>query len=664
MSKKKNKPNANAKAMRRALQRLPEKQPASYSLDFPDLPDGVKPNGLAMDNSPLGNFGADCFFGTGFIGYPRLAELAQISEYRGVSETTANEMTRQWIEIKSVGEEDNSEAIKQIEECYERLNVRGVFRKAIETDGLFGRGQILVQIKDHDGKLANPLLLTEKTIAKGSLKALVNIEPMWTTPAPYNAIDPTLPDFYKPKAWYVMAQEIHASRLFTLISRPVPDMLKPAYNFGGVSMTQLMMPYVERWLRTVDSVSDLLHSFSLSGIKTDMSAILSGSDDGDTNIMLRAELYNRLRDNRGLMLLSKDEEEFFQFNTPLSGLDALLAQSQEQMAAPSHTPLVKLLGITPSGLNASTEGEIAVYYDYIRAMQENLLRDPLDKLLKLVQLHLFGKVNDNITFDFAPLQQMNETELSTIRKSDTDRDVAYIQAGVVSAEEVRGRLASEPDSGYNGIDVEDVPEMPDDGFSDGLNDGEWEDGGDPADLKPEPAQDAEWDESKHPRAENGQFGGGSGEKQTGKPSKGKIDLGSLFQTAISNSGGNAVYSDFAVIDGKTAGIVKAETGIDISGWKHSIGEADIRHILKKHGNEKTENSRGQRAVTQQDIEKLPEILSDFDDMQYSGTNEFGNETFLVKKRIDDEIYCAQEIWTGRKKMVVKSMWIKTAKKKP
>ena len=513
MSKKKNKPNV--KAMRRALQRLPEKQPASYSLDFPSLPDGVKPNGIAMDSSPLGNFGADCFFGTGFIGYPRLAELAQISEYRSVSETTANEMTRQWIEIKSVGEEDNSDLIKQIEECYERLNVRDVFRKAIETDGLFGRGQILVQIKDHDGKLANPLLLTEKTIAKGSLKALVNIEPMWTTPAPYNAIDPTLPDFYKPKAWYVMAQEIHASRLFTLISRPVPDMLKPAYNFGGVSMTQLMMPYVERWLRTVDSVSDLLHSFSLSGIKTDMSAILSGSDDGDTNIMLRAELYNRLRDNRGLMLLSKDEEEFFQFNTPLSGLDALLAQSQEQMAAPSHTPLVKLLGITPSGLNASTEGEIAVYYDYIRAMQENLLRDPLDKLLKLVQLHLFGKVNDNITFDFAPLQQMNETELSTIRKSDTDRDVAYIQAGVVSTEEVRGRLASEPDSGYNGIDVEDVPEMPDDGFSDGLKDGEGEEGGDPAAPKPEPAQDAEWDESKHPRAENGQFGAGSGlpEKQ-------------------------------------------------------------------------------------------------------------------------------------------------------
>ena len=571
MSKKK---KHTDKAMRRALQRLPEKQPASYSLDFPTLPDGVKPNGLAMDSSPLGNFGADCFFGTGFIGYPRLAELAQISEYRSVSETTANEMTRQWIKIKSVGEEDNSETIKQIEECYERLNVRDVFRKAIETDGLFGRGQILVQIKDHDGKLANPLLLTEKTIAKGSLKALVNIEPMWTTPAPYNAIDPTLPDFYKPKAWYVMAQEIHASRLFTLISRPVPDMLKPAYNFGGVSMTQLMMPYVERWLRTVDSVSDLLHSFSLSGIKTDMSAILSGSDDGDTNIMLRAELYNRLRDNRGLMLLSKDEEEFFQFNTPLSGLDALLAQSQEQMAAPSHTPLVKLLGITPSGLNASTEGEIAVYYDHIRAMQENLLRDPLDKLLKLVQLHLFGKVNDNITFDFVPLQQMSETELSTIRKSDTDRDVAYIQAGVVSAEEVRGRLASEPDSGYNGIDVEDVPEMPDDGFSDGLNDGEGEEGEESAAPQPEPAQDAEWDESKHPRAENGQFGEG------GSSQNNAADISGFLGTEYQGKGKAAIQKLCQEKNGYIKGAFhRSDIGDIALVWGND--DVGLKHIIKR-----------------------------------------------------------------------------------
>ena len=475
MSKRKKQPKAmNTKAVRRLLQELPGKSAQYYGLDAPELPAGVVPEnatGMAMDcNSTLGNFGAGCFFNTGFIGYPRLAELAQISEYRSVTETTASEMTRQWIEIKSIGDDDNSEKIKQIEECYEKLNIRDVFRKAIESDGFFGRGQIMIQMKGQDNdKLGNPLLLTSKTIGKGCLEALVPIEPMWTAPSQCNTTDPIEVDFYKPKTWFVMGREIHHSRLFTLISRPVPDLLKAAYNFGGVSMSQLMMPYVDRWLRTVDSISDLLHSFSLSGIKTDMSTILSGGCDEEVNMTLRAEVYNRFRDNRGLMMLDKEDEEFFQFNTPLSGLDALLAQSQEQLAMPSHTPLVKLLGVTPSGLNASSEGEIAVYYDYIKALQENILRDPLDKVLKLVQLHLFGEIDDSITFSFVPLAQMDESQLATIRKSDSDRDVAYIQAGVISAEEVRGRLASDTDSGYNGIDVDDVP-MQDDFGGLGIND--------------------------------------------------------------------------------------------------------------------------------------------------------------------------------------------------
>lgn len=475
MSKRKKQPKAmNTKAVRRLLQELPDKSAQYYGLDAPELPTGVVPENaasMAMDcNSTLGNFGAGCFFNTGFIGYPRLAELAQISEYRSVTETTASEMTRQWIEIKSIGDDDNSEKIKKIGECYEELNIRDVFRKAIESDGFFGRGQIMIQMKGQDNdKLGNPLLLTSKTIGKGCLEALVPIEPMWTAPAQCNTTDPTAKDFYKPKSWFVMGREIHHSRLFTLISRPVPDLLKAAYNFGGVSMSQLMVPYVNRWLRTVDSVSDLLHSFSLSGIKTDMSTILSGGCDEEVNMTLRAEVYNRFRDNRGLMMLDKDNEEFFQFNTPLSGLDSLVAQSQEQLAMPSHTPLVKLLGVTPSGLNASSEGEIDVYYDYIKALQENILRDPLDKVLKLVQLHLFGETDDNITFEFAPLAQMDKSQLATIRKSDSDRDVAYIQAGVISAEEVRGRLASETDSGYNGIDVDEVP-MQDDFGGLGIND--------------------------------------------------------------------------------------------------------------------------------------------------------------------------------------------------
>jgi Protein of unknown function (DUF1073) len=53
----------------------------------------------------------------------------------------------------------------------------------------------------------------------------------------------------------------------------------------------------------------------------------------------------------------------------LQDLDWLLAQSQEQISSVSRIPLVKWTGISPSGLNASSEGEIRVYYDLIHSEQ-------------------------------------------------------------------------------------------------------------------------------------------------------------------------------------------------------------------------------------------------------------------------------------------------------
>ena len=45
------------------------------------------------------------------------------------------------------------------------------------------------------------------------------------------------------------------------------------------------------------------------------------------------------------------------------------------MCSVSGQPLVKFTGITPNGLNASSDGEIRVFYDDIHAEQEAVFRD-------------------------------------------------------------------------------------------------------------------------------------------------------------------------------------------------------------------------------------------------------------------------------------------------
>ncbi|MEX4583070.1 hypothetical protein MY808_06420 [Haemophilus influenzae] len=57
----------------------------------------------------------------------------------------------------------------------------------------------------------------------------------------------------------------------------------------------------------------------------------------------------------------------------------------------------------------------------------------------------------------------------------------------------------------------------------------------------------------------------------------------------------------------------------------------------------------------------PHLIA-FDSIEYTGTSDSGNETFLIKKEIDDEIFSVQEVRKRHKKIAVKTMWIKRKKK--
>lgn len=440
------------------------------------IPQGRRDAALAMDATPYDYLNTIGFSGA-FPGYPYLADLSQRPEYRTMVGTIAEEMVRKWIELKAVGDDDKSDKIEALNAALERYKVRQVFREAAEHDGYFGRGQIYLDVKTPSGALATddpaelemPLFLDPAKIKKGSLIGLRAVEAVWTYPGVYQSTDPLKPDYYRPSQWFVMGKTVHTSRLLMFISRPLPDMLKAAYNFGGLSMSQLAEPYVNNWLRTRNSVGDLVHSFSLSILKTNMQSVLSGA--ADPSIFLRADLFNQTRDNRGLMMVDKDGEEIEQINTPLSGLHELQAQAQEHMAFVAKTPMVKLAGITPSGLNASSDGEIRVFYDSIGSQQESLFREPLKKVLDVIQLSEFGEIDPDITFDFVPLYQMNEGELAQIRKTDADSDAVYVQNGILSPEEIRQRLANDPDSPYHSLDLSDEPpEIEDDDGEDAEGD--------------------------------------------------------------------------------------------------------------------------------------------------------------------------------------------------
>lgn len=428
---------------------------------------GVLPEGMALDAAmpsvdQVASFAAQQMYheGLGFLGYPYLAELSQRAEYRKIASIWAEHCTRKWIKLTG-----DDEKVKKLEQEFDRLDVRERFRAAIERECTFGRIHLFMDFGDFDkpAETVTPLVIDKAKINdRRPLKRLTLVEPMWSYPGPYDAQNPLAPDFYKPSAWYVSGRTVHASRMLSMVGYQMPNMLKPAYAFGGLPLIQMCKPYVDNWLRTRQSVSDLVKAFSVMVLKTDMEDVLGG---GGGEIMFeRVDLFNKTRDNRGTFVVDKNAEDFTNVSAPISGLDKLLAQSQEQMSSVSGIPLVILLGVTPSGLNASSEGEIRVFYDAVLAYNARVAGPCLSTLIDVVQLSLFGEIDEEIGFEFVPLWEMSDKDKADIRKSDAEADASYINSGVVDADEVRERLRNDETSMYHGVDLSGAaPEPEDDG---------------------------------------------------------------------------------------------------------------------------------------------------------------------------------------------------------
>lgn len=463
--------------------------------------------------------------GQAFLGYPLLAELAQRPEYRRAVEIIALHMTRRWIKFQAVGEatEDaepsakkkkpgadaakkpkkkkgadkaKADKIKKIEAFLEKINAQAAFRRIAEQDGFFGRAHLFLDFGDIEEKNELKLNWGDGSDAASAAKcsqstpllALRTVEAVWCYPTNYDASNPLSPSWYRPQVWYAMGTQLHATRLLPFIGREVSDLLKPAYSFGGLALTQMMRPYVDNWLRTRQSVADIISAFSVFVLKTKLAEALNANQGDD--LYTRVDLFNLIRDNRGLMVVDKDDEDFENVAVPLGTLDVLQAQTQEHMSSVTGIPLVEFLGIQPAGLNASSEGELKVFREWIHASQERFFRPQLTTIIGFAQLSLFGKVDPDIKFEFVQLEDLSAKEIAEVEKIRAEIDAQLVEAAILDREEARQRLADDEDSPYYGIDVEDLPDLPeiDIGAGGGGGDKPGESGDSPPAPKPAKAK--------------------------------------------------------------------------------------------------------------------------------------------------------------------------------
>lgn len=397
-----------------------------------------------------------------FLGYGALQNMAQNGLLRACIETVADDMTRAWITLTGGDSEDPKEAserIKSLDAAMDKYNLQPLFHEGAELVGYEGGAFVFIDTGASGAQLMTPLHIGSSSAEFAPERPLrfQVVDPVNVFPGEYNSISPLRGDYFRPRWWWVMGERVHKSRLIRLVANEVPVLLRPAYNFMGLPQAQILWDYVLHFQDCRIAVARLLKKFSMTVFKTSMEDILMAAQ-GTANLDARVRYMIQTMSNDGVLAVDKETEDVVKLETPISGVTDVVRQALEFLAALNRTPAVKLLGISPSGFNATGESDLRNYYDHIASQQEKVLRAGIKRVLECLQVKEFGHVDTSLGFDFAPLGEADRAALATQQKTQADTVAVYLDRGIISAEEARGALAKDPDSPFANIDPEDVPE--------------------------------------------------------------------------------------------------------------------------------------------------------------------------------------------------------------
>ena len=417
----------------------------AFSAGFEQIYQSLVQHGTDLGQYPM----------TSFIGYGVLQQIAQNGMIRTCIQTVADDITREWIDITG-GDETDPDKIKQITERCEKLKLRKIFNTAVATMGYMGGAFIYIDTGTDDPSI--PLQISEKSdeIKQGTELKLVVIDPVNCAPGTYNAIDPLKSSYMSdPDYWLILGKRVHASRLVILRDNLPPTLLRPAYNFLGIPMAQILWDYVMHWNRARVATSGILEKLNLLVFQTNTEDLLS-QPQGVQQLDAKMLALSRYRDNDSVVVCDKTAEDIKNITLTISGVVDVVRQSLEFIAAINRTPAVKLLGISPSGFNATGESDIRNYYDHIMSKQE-LLHDGILRILRAVQLSVLGEIDQSINFEFNPLGTEDETGDIESASARVNMLATLLQANVISADEARQAVKDDPKAKL-GFLSDDAPE--------------------------------------------------------------------------------------------------------------------------------------------------------------------------------------------------------------
>lgn len=382
-------------------------------------------------------------------------------------ETIPNEMLREGYSISVEGDKKKSE---QMDKEHRRVGVVEALREGCNySRALGGAGLVPFPLDGARGTaMAEPLNEARvKAVEEVSVRSPRELiaEKFYSNPAKakYGQVSHyrLVPMDYAPGNVVGEFPVIHESRIIRIdgVKTTRANRMRGMQPFWDdsifIRIAQVVNDYAHAW----QGAAILMTDFATPVLKIEGLAKILAARNADKNLVANRAAAVEMSRSIARVVIMDAKEEYKRETVSVAGLADLLDKLATHLAGTIGMPVSLLMGEAPAGLSATGDSDIRWFYDQVSALQERIVRPAIERLTRFMFLAKEGpfKGSDPEDWDviFNPLWQLTDLEQATLRKTQAEADAVYINAQVVTPEEIAAsRFGGEGYSTETVIDLE------------------------------------------------------------------------------------------------------------------------------------------------------------------------------------------------------------------
>ena len=359
--------------------------------------------------------------------------------------TIPDDICRKWYEVKS---SIAPEYIDKFHQQERRTKLREKVRQGMYWGRLYGGAAGIIMIKGQDD-MSEPLDLD--SIVPDSFLGLQVLD-RWTGVYPSGELvtDPEDADFGFPAYYTIRGEErnqiiasVHHTRVVRFTGRELPWLEQVVEQYWGESEIEAVYEELVRRDNVAANIAALTFRANVNYMESD------GLDQllGTANTEMQRRFWNTLQaqsimeSNFGLRLINKGDAIHNRQYT-FTGLPEVYDRVMMDVAGAARTPVTKLFGRSPAGLNATGESDMQNYYDYIDGLREAGFRAIIERLLPVLALSAWGMIPDDLDIEFPPMDSPDVVEMADVAQKKTAAVIAAYQSDLLDLSTAREELHS------------------------------------------------------------------------------------------------------------------------------------------------------------------------------------------------------------------------------